>query len=438
MRLTPTIKAITPHYQHGGISIYHGDCLDVLPQLPTGSVHCCVTSPPYWGLRDYGTAEWEGGDEECDHVQGAYRRDEGERTFDGGPCHGGVKLYKGTCPECGARRIDSQLGLEATLDEFIAKMVEVFRAVWRVLRDDGTCWVNLGDAYNAYNHNRGPSGSISGRGDKHPSADRGLTTKNLKPKDLVGMPWRVAFALQADGWFLRSDIIWAKPNPMPESVTDRPTKSHEYLFLLTKQPRYFYDAEAVKTPLSPKTLSVNTTPTKGSGTESTGEKLNAWMKANGGRYHPTTANLRDVWTVPTKSYPGAHFATFPPKLIEPCIQAGTSEEGCCPECGAPWERVVEKNLVATRPARDNVNDPTGMANRDPKRHVTTSTTTGWGPGCECDAGDPIPCAVLDPFIGSGTTAEVARQNGCRCIGIELSEEYIALAAKRLKQGTLFG
>ena len=233
------------------LTIKHGDCRAVLATLPTQSVHCCVTSPPYFGLRDYGTATWDGGDPNCDHKQGRNGSgradgivdDRGQRNRDG------VGSMGGDCNKCGAIRIDSQIGLEATPDAYVAELVAVFREVRRVLRDDGTLWLNLGDSYNNFRVSKGPGQAVHGR-DKlngKPAPDSGRRGwKGLKEKDLIGIPWRVAFALQADGWYLRQDIIWSKPNPMPESVTDRCTKAHEYLFLLTKSARYFYDADAIK------------------------------------------------------------------------------------------------------------------------------------------------------------------------------------------------
>ena len=718
-----------------GCTLICGDCLEVMAGMEAGSVQTCVTSPPYWGLRDYG--------------------------------------------------VDGQLGLESTPEAYVAKMVEVFQGVWRVLRDDGTLWLNLGDTYCSVGGPgvQGKHGQCAGRvaAIKGIRDNRGMRApaNGIKNKDLVGIPWRVAFALQADGWYLRQDIIWclsggariyaktqkgempmmvkdmarldpatvqlwngekwtqllgmsqtvrtgeeieltlqsgerigctpghqwptdrgllrtadlkvgdvvsrcqlpepctrepfgllddigwfvghyiaegsrsggtmqiachskerekysvkwrgfaerfggsvhshdiggdaaticvegkvpmaiidtyvagrvaknkglkvacwqrsdaflryvlygyllgdghwependrwrlgftrndrlasdlrtlaarlgevcrlrpgfatcngkkyptyrgewrhkqsghhnckplgqivaigksrarkfwdigvadephtfalasgllthnSKPNPMPESVTDRCTKAHEYLFLLSKSGRYYWDAEAIKEPLSAKTLTVRTTPTKGSGCESAGEKVNTWMKNNGGRYHPTAANKRSVWSVSSRPYKGAHFAVFPEKLVEPCIKAGTSEEGCCPECGAPWVRETTKERVPTRPGTNSkvnrASDKDGspyhehsvlvVGNRDPLRHCTATKTTGWTRGCKCgvEHGEPeyspVPCTVLDPFMGSGTVAEVARKNGCRCVGIELNEEYLQLAARRLKQGVLF-
>jgi DNA modification methylase len=248
--------------------IITGNVLDALPTLPSGSVQCCVTSPPYWGLRDYGVA--------------------------------------------------GQLGSEPTIEEYVAIMVAVFREVRRTLRDDGTLWLNLGDSYNGSGGaggDYGPGGLKEGQPKYAGHDDTGL-----KPKDMCGIPWRVAFALQADGWWLRSDIIWAKPNPMPESVTDRPTKSHEYIFLLTKSARYYYDSEAVKEPATATQLGATGIPF--GGIKQTNGNDNPTYSGN--EYISTgTRNLRDVWTISTQSYPEAHFATFPETIPERCIRAGT-------------------------------------------------------------------------------------------------------------------
>ena len=266
------------------VRILVGDCLERLRTLPDASVHCVVTSPPYWGLRDYG-------------VQGG-------------------------------------IGLEPTLQEHLETIVTVFREVRRVLRKDGTLWLNYGDAYAGGGRGGGAEGSkqstnVGSRIGPSP------ITRGLKPKDLVMMPARVALALQDDGWWLRSEIVWHKSNPMPESVRDRPTSAHEKLYLLTKSARYFYDAEAVRVACSPNTHARRKdrerAPRKGSDTYD--RRAGTWKeKRTVAEQAEIGANLRNVWTIPTHAYPDAHFATFPPKLVEPCIKAGTSERGCCAEC----------------------------------------------------------------------------------------------------------
>jgi len=372
--------------------IIQSDCLDGLRTLADGSVHCCVTSPPYWGLRDYGH--------------------------------------------------DGQIGLEATPEAYVERLVEVFREVRRVLRDDGTCWLNLGDSYNNAGSSKngtgldgnmrgGATGADGECGYKKRDLRHALKSSGIKHKDLVGIPWRVAFALQAEGWYLRQDIIWHKPNPMPESVRDRCTKAHEYVFLLTKSGRYFYDSEAVaepsKTAGSTKRFSSSRCVASGrtaTGLEATGEPMTV----------ASTRNRRSVWTIAARSYKGAHFATMPPQLAETCLRAGTSEAGCCSLCGTPHERVVDRKRVATRPGTDTkvTGDKMTDGNRDPERHVTTTTTTGWRPTCSCNA-SVSPCTVLDPFGGSGTTLAVAAELGLNGIGFELNPEYIDLANERINK-----
>lgn len=306
------------------VVVLQGDCRAILPNLSAESVQCVVTSPPYWGLRDYGGNA-------------------------------------------------DQIGLERTSAEYVESLVEVFREVRRVLKPDGVLWLNLGDCWNAYNGGAGPSSSISAgtqtRERPRLESGFGLRDKSLKPKDLIGIPWRVALALQADGWWLRSDIIWSKPNPMPESVSDRPTKSHEYLFLLTKSDRYFYDAESIREPFQTNERENYPARAKvtGRGNQSAAAARGNDRDKSGG-YPPAGAgrNKRSVWSVPVKAYKGAHFATYPADLIKPCILAGS------------------------RP------------------------------------GD----MVLDPFGGSGTTGEVAVELGRSATLIELNEEYVAMIKAR--------
>lgn len=303
------------------VTIHQGDALEVLRTMPDESVHCCVTSPPYWGLRDYG--------------------------------------------------VDGQIGLEPTPQDWVDRLVEVFREVRRVLRSDGTCWVNLGDCYAGQpNGGQGKNGALAtrscakdgirvGRGAGIPSG--------LKPKDLVGQPWRFAFAAQADGWWLRQDIVWHKPNPMPESVTDRCTKAHEYLFFLTKSERYWWDQEAIREPhVEPERSRLRTDYMESHGTKDRAGTAKMFAMTRHREYNQAGRNRRSVWTVPTAPYSEAHFATYPPDLIKPCILAG------CPVGGT----------------------------------------------------------VLDPFGGSGTTGMVALELGRKAVLIELNPEYVKLIEQR--------
>jgi DNA modification methylase len=431
---------VTPFVQDADFQLYVGDALEVLRELPDESVHCVVTSPPYWGLRDYGTEAWDGGDAECAHRTGRVRPEASTLTGGKDNLMESEGVYRDVCGKCGATRVDQQLGLEPTPEQFVANMVDVFREVRRVLRADGTCFVNLGDSYAATvtsdRHFTQPTGPDGTPATKHPPQFGGQRTavSGLKPKDLCGMPWRVAFALQADGWYLRSDIIWSKPNPMPESVTDRPTKAHEYVFGNVGK----------------------------NGGQQGQEQPDAFTRVDfprrpGGReYHPAGRNIRSVWEIATEPFSEAHFATFPTKLPERCIKAGTSERGCCPECGAPWVRLVDVEqvpdkgggTVADRQFAADPRDNGKVRGWGEQRTRREATTTGWHPSCACtekratDSGypydlPPVPCQVLDPFMGSGTVALVARRLGRKSIGIELNPEYAALCARRLQQLSLF-
>lgn len=383
------------------VKILRGDNRNTLKTLEDKSIHTVVTSPPYWGLRDYGTATWEGGDPSCDHVANsqATKKMGNEEFNKNRPSREETKTkgyYENICPKCGARRIDNQLGLEETPEEYVNNLVDVFREIKRVLRDDGTVWLNLGDSYSSGGRRTTTNQSL--RGDKDYGVTRPAPSKGIKPKDLIGIPWRVAFALQRDGWYLRQDIIWHKPNPMPESVRDRCTKAHEYIFLLSKNVKYYYDHEAIKEPITDSTakrlLQKNIDNQKGSERAHAGEKPNGNMKALGrkkfdssmggggtsfvghsgykksdGSYMISpTRNKRSVWTVTTKPFKEAHFATFPMDLIEPCVLAGCPEEG----------------------------------------------------------------TVLDPFGGAGTTGIVASNHNRNAILCELNDEYSDIAEKRIE------
>jgi DNA modification methylase len=424
------------------------------------------------------------------------------------------------CPICHGSGIipgmERMLGSEPTIHEYLLKMVEVFHEIKRVLRSDGTCWVNMGDCY----YSSGPrqhNGWSAGGGCPQAGIPAGNLARDgvLKSKDLAGQPWRLAFALQDDGWYLRSDIIWEKPNPMPESVTDRPAKCHEYIFLLSKsgdnlywshrengcsreQPEpdyiwvhrktkeevgvapedwikykgksdwmrfnlweghyYFYDQDAIKEPNAPSTennakrYSLKTK--KGVSDDRTPGEQMAYFCNTSGR------NSRTVWTIPTQPYPEAHFATFPEELPRRCIKAATSERGCCPKCGAPWERVVQKEKVGSY--HDHKNDLIeGMSqskqhNLSGKKYYEREAqrlntcikmghgagwrenpipiwrTIGWRPTCECGVDELSPCIVLDPFGGSGTTGAVARALGRSSIMIEINPVYVDLIEKRTR------
>jgi DNA modification methylase len=402
------------------VQILIGDVFEKLRSLPDKSIHCVVTSPPYWGLRDYG--------------------------------------------------VDGQIGLEPTLGEHLEVMVNIFEEVKRVLRDDGTLWLNYGDCY-ATTPNGRKAADIEN--DDRCFRDKPFSTIQgvLKPKDLCMLPNRVAIALQEAGWYVRSEIIWSKPNPMPESVTDRPAGAHEKIFLLTKSPKYFYDAVAVRVPSSWDTLNAkmpdgwDTGPgahgtihrngrSKGSFKRDNSKRAEAQHGQAYGTHRPDredidysasgTRNLRNVWEVAPKPFRDAHFATFPPKLVEPCIKAGTSEKGVCGWCGAPYVRISEKSLVATQKAaktnivddRDSMTENDQGSNRARDGHIpgmsTKTNTTGWKQSCTCENKSIARAMVLDPFGGAGTTALVADQLQRSATLIELNPEYAALAKNRIE------
>jgi DNA modification methylase len=414
--------------------------------LRNESVQTCVTSPPYWGLRSYsGEQAFSWGGEDHAHAWGeegrsASRNRHSEATGEFAR-EGRVPttLHPSTGQHCGCGAWYGALGLEPTPELYVEHMVEVFREVRRVLRRDGTLWLNLGDSYTSggranYDQaapNHGAMSNVEGR----PSLPAGL-----KPKDLVGIPWRVAFALQADGWYLRSDIVWAKPNPMPESVTDRPTKSHEYLFLLAKSERYFYDSDAIRE--TGATGSWAAMPPIGGVKHVTGND-NATYSGN----QPASdgqRNARSVWNIATQPYPGAHFATFPEELPERCIKAGSAAQACS-VCGAPWERQTERTGW---PDPEHTEDTqgrfkaSGAVATDTQRRKQLSGARhaafkaanpdrplGFAPTCTHEA-PTVGSVVLDPFNGSGTTGAVALRLGRRYVGFDLSREYLTEQALR--------
>jgi DNA modification methylase len=387
-----------------------GDASDVLATLPDRSVHACVTSPPYWGLRDYGVPPrvWDG-DPNCRHRWEPADRGE-------------------SCLRCRAWR--GCLGLEPTPDQFVENLIAVLREVHRVLRDDGTLWLNLGDSFAASRTYQVPNNI--GR-DSGTSVGSRVPPK-LKPKDLIGIPWRVALALQEDGWWLRSDIVWEKPNAMPESVFDRPTRSHEFVFLLSKSRHYFYDAQAVREPDREGRTGNGSGRSQGIDHKGSANLSDKDWVVGGGR------NRRSVWTVATQCFKGAHFATFPEGLVEPCILAGTSLTACG-ICGAPWRRVVsskrfieggQKLPSGSQAAEDGlrtgrVSSPSWSSSG---KAQSRCETIGWEPTCDhADSGSR--CTVLDPFAGMATTGIVAARHGRNFIGIELSDSYTQMARARM-------
>ena len=366
-----------------------GDVRTSLQNIEAKSIQTCITSPPYWGLRDYGN--------------------------------------------------NGQIGLEQTPDEYVAQMVEVFREVWRVLRDDGTVWLNIGDSYASARDSKafpdtlrkGEGTFVARAANRNPA---NLKASGIKHKDLVGIPWRVALALQADGWYLRQDIIWHKPNPMPESVSDRCTKSHEYVFLLTKSSKYFFDNEAIK---EDGVIPAGTKGAKGSVERQNEKGVNARPPEY--KIYDGKRNKRSVWIINTKPFKGAHFAVMPEALVEPCVLSATSQKGSCKNCGQSWERIVDKTRI-TRPELDP-SDPRYRPNTYEGSYTeingkgdagySMTTTLGWEKQCECETSEIEPSIVLDPFTGSGTTGVVALRHGRKFIGIELNPEYIKLAEERI-------
>lgn len=441
--------------------LFHGDCREVLKTLPERSIHCCVTSPPYLGLRDYKLppTNW-GGSAECPHEWGggSVRRAgvsggtqaSGLRYGGAGSSPDGVartvaaasvpSTTSAFCSLCGAWR--GSLGLEPDVNLYVAHVVEVFREAWRVLRDDGCAFVNLGDSY-ASAGCAGPQGASGQRFGRRHTQEPLLRARaggcGPKPKSLYGVPWRVALALEEDGWYLRSEIIWNKPAPMPESVRDRPTRSHEHIFLLAKQPRYFYDADAVRETdkgadhaRAVLAGQPSLEPSGGLAPKRSGLRT-ASGRDGAGR------NLRTVWEIGPEPCPEAHFATFPSAIPRTCILAGTSAAGCCPACGAPYARVVTRKF---RPQADVSPERSVRGNGQTKgldssnrwqgsqRGTTTTETSGWRPTCKCvGAGDPVPCTVLDPLMGTGRTGLAALELGRSFVGIDLSQIYLETIAR---------
>ncbi len=524
------------------VRIIVGDALEQLRLLPAESVHVVVTSPPYYGLRSYGSPPrvW-GGAPGCEHLWGddiagdprggsGAGAKEACAALDGeteGKNNYARQMARGNvCTLCGAWRGD--LGLEPSMGMYLDHMVEICREIRRVLRADRTFWLNISDSYASSWGNQGrkeergtqrpinggmltpvldgrypatnparrtfrpgsgrADGVVDERGQRNRDGVGGVP--GLKPKDLMMIPARLAIRLQEDGWWLRQDIIWNKPNPMPESVQDRCTKSHEYIFMLSKSEKYYFDNVAIAEeaecdrmrgsgPMVNPGTGRNDTATMGDyrthverlpsgewvhkrGGRASGNKTHKFVteyEASDTEEHRTkagllkiadtaypTRNKRSVWTISTEPYPGSHFAVMPTKLVEPCILADTSARGVCPACGAPWARQTEKEATGKMRQRSTGGlgtavrrEPLGLAAVDGQfQEGVVYHTVGWSPSCRCPAAEPVPATVLDPFLGAGTTALVADRLGRNAVGIELNPVYVGLAAKRLREdGGLF-
>lgn len=494
----PALNPSAPYWQTNDgefCKLYLGHVIDRLKEMPAKSVQCVVTSPPYWGLRDYGMVEKFKTEEQAlqwaSQTAARLNRDFGGSTVrhntKGTTYDAQNKLWLGRVGTetllCG--KVWGQIGSEPSPDCgthgkaqcgkcFVCSMVEVCAEIYRVLRDDGVFWLNLGDSYSGGKTGRADLSNLKGSfgnrdltqvksGDKY----HGTQSSQRKPEgipsgNLIGIPWRVALALQEWGWVLRQDVIWSKPSPMPESVRNRCTKSHEYIFLLTKSMNYFYDADAIREPLK---LGADHDRTRGDHRIQTpGDDYTTGSKGSAGlrgqmTSNPDGRNKRSVWRVSSQGYPGAHYAVFPPKLIEPCILSGTSPK-CCGNCSAPWRRVtVEKKLKRDRPndyVKRTGEEGTGNSCANSVAGVEVKTLR-FEPTCEClgkqvktrvetvdeetgkvkkrivynyfsdlplDQHPVKPCVVLDPFVGSGTSCVVAIDHGRHSIGIDLSEEYL--------------
>lgn len=422
-------------------SLFTGDCREILPTLEAESFDCIVTSPPYWGLRDYGTAEWTGGDPACDHLSATKHQAQGATSARSGRSNVDEQrneTFRSVCGKCGAQRVDRQIGLEPTLDGYVDTIAGVARELWRVLKPSGTFWLNLGDCYSAHPGQRKTTDKV---GDKQASNHGSVgapsrSAEYLKPKDLCMVPARVALRLQADGWWLRKEIIWAKPNPMPESVTDRPTSSHEKVYLFAKAENYFYDAAAIAE--------------EAARPEGSGNKTRKLRSERGGVEGPfgssvpwkgETRNARDVWTIATQPYAGAHFAVMPSALAERCILAGCPER-ICSACGAPWVRETERidqgwdgskygerAVSATGGAKSGGTKASTLGSSN-GRLTGKMITIGFAPSCSCHA-EAASGRVLDPFGGAGTTGLVADRLGRHATLIDLNLGYKTMMVDRI-------
>jgi len=422
-------------------------------ELPDGSVQCVVTSPPYWGLRKYsGEQDLIWGDSDCKHqwVDSSIPKSGGVGDYEVGRVGNALartssheRKESNTCSLCGDWK--GAYGLEPNPEMYVQHTIEILREIRRVLRKDGCVFWNIGDSYSGGDRKTNPDKHGGLKCDAHSPTDNvpnRMIGRHpiIKPKDLCLIPFRVAIAAQEDGWWVRSVIIWSKPNPMPESVTDRPTESHEYILMLTKSKNYYWDADAVREKYSDVTINdprVGKDISRGgikdyktAGVQNPSEvRARIFNNLNSGR------NIRSVWEFPTQPYPHAHFAVFPEKLPEICIKAATPEVGCCSKCGAPWERITNhsyKVRAIRSPTEKQFESVGGSRPNMPFMGDRISETLGWQPTCKCNA-EKTMSIVLDPFSGAGTTLWVAKKLGRKAIGFDTSEEYCQLAVNRNRQ-----
>ena len=381
---------------------YIGDAKELFKRLPSNSIHCCVTSPPYFGLRTY---------------------------------------MPGDHPDR-----DKEIGIEDNPDDYISSLVEVFSEMRRVLRKDGTAWINIGDTL--FSSIKGSGGTNPKTSPRHagrlgdtqhfkPRKIHGGSAK-IKPGDFIGIPFMLAFALREDGWYLRSPTVWSKrDHHQPESVTSRPTKAYEFVFMLTKTMKYYYDEEAIREKPKPWNAGKLSAPKHGPKKKTDGasdQNVKQYDKVKGAR-------KCDVWEIGVESYSGSHVAVYPKSLPSTCIQLGSSERGCCPDCGKPWVRITEKRKVSYGSAKGKMAGADRSVVGSPRSgredcSFNETTCIGWQPSCKCEAGDPVPCIVLDPFMGSGCTGEAAVDLGRSWLGFDLDERNGRLISKRTAQMSL--